>query len=88
VERLQLNQPRYPSAGKWFVWAAAAKGAAIEVRAETHVIGANEFDGVVDVLDDSFPGNVWQFAFSGGLFLLLGPRGGRSCQLNPSLHRW
>ena len=41
---------------------------AVEIGAQADVVGADEFYGVVDVLDDLFPGDVGEFAFGGQLF--------------------
>ena len=36
---------------------------AVEIGAEADVVGADEFHGVIDVIDDSFPADVRKLAF-------------------------
>lgn len=45
------------------VFHAVGHGGAVEVGAQADVIGSDEFDDVVDVLDDFFPTDARQFAF-------------------------
>jgi len=37
----------------------------VEIGTQANVVGADEFYGVVDVLDDLLPSDVWEFAFDG-----------------------
>jgi hypothetical protein len=41
---------------------------AVEIGTKPNVLRSDEFHHVVDVLDDLFPGDVWQLAFRGLLF--------------------
>ena len=60
---------------------AVGHGGAVEIGAQADVIGADEFDDVVDVLDDFFPTDVGELAF-GLEFLELALSGLCRCRRN------